>query len=88
MSKSTFPTLLKSKATIMGNFTRFDLVILGACYLILSWMKVSGLLSLGINSFVYLILKFVERNLPKGFFQSIKAKKNLRWSYQIGRPYE
>ena len=85
MSKSTFPTLLKSKATIMGNFTRFDLVILGACYLILSWMKVSGLLSLGINAFVYLILKLMERNLPKGFFQAIKSKRSLNWSYQMGR---
>ena len=85
MSKTSFPTLLKSKATIMGNFTRLDLVVLGGCYLLLSWMKVSGLLSLGINAFIYLVLKLMERNLPKGFFRAIKVNRSLNWSYRIGR---
>lgn len=85
MSKARFPTLLKSKATIMGSLTRFDLVILGGCYLVLSWMKVSGLLSLGINAFVFLLLKLIDRNLPKGFFQGLRSDRWLKWSYQVGR---
>lgn len=88
MSKAIFPTLLKSKATIMGSLTRFDLVILGGCYLVLSWMKVSGLLSLGINTFVFLILKLVDRNLPNGFIKGLRNRRILKWNYQMGKSYE
>ena len=88
MSKSSFPTLLESKATILGNFTRVDLVVLGSCYLALSWMKVSGILSLAINVLVYLILKYAERNLPKGFIQGLRGKRLQNWGHKIGRLYE
>ncbi len=88
MSKSSFPTLLESKATILGNFTRVDLVVLGSCYLALSWMKVSGILSLGINAIVYFLLKYAERNLPKGFMQGLRSKELQDWSHKIGRLYE
>lgn len=72
----------------MGSLTRFDLVILGGCYLILSWMKVSGLLSLGINAFVFLILKLVDRNLPSGFIKGLRSARVLKWNYQMGKSYE
>lgn len=88
MNNSSFPTLLESKATILGNFTRVDLVVLGSCYLALSWMKVSGILSLAINAIVYLLLKFAERNLPKGFIQGLRGKRLIGWNHKIGRLYE
>jgi len=85
MSESIFPTLLKSRATIIGNFTRFDFVILGGSYLILSWFKVSGILSLAINASLYFILKLIENKLPKGFFLGLRGKRMLLWSYKLGR---
>ncbi|PIP92552.1 MAG: hypothetical protein COW00_00085 [Bdellovibrio sp. CG12_big_fil_rev_8_21_14_0_65_39_13] len=88
MNKATFPTLLKSRATILGNFTRFDLVILGGSYLILSWMKVSGILSLAINAFLYFILKLIENKFPKGFFLGLRGKQMLIWSYKLGHLHE
>ncbi len=85
MNKACFPTLLNSKATILGAFTRFDLVILGGSYLILSWMKVSGFISLLINALVYMMLKLMERKLPKGFFKGLRSRKVLKWNYELGK---
>ncbi|PIP93489.1 MAG: hypothetical protein COW00_14615 [Bdellovibrio sp. CG12_big_fil_rev_8_21_14_0_65_39_13] len=88
MSRATFPTLLKSRATLLGNFTRLDLLILGGSYLTLSFFKVSGILSLGINAVLYMSLKLIERHLPKGYFKGLLCTRYLPWSYQLGGLYE
>lgn len=88
MSKGQFPTLLNKKATMLGSLTRIDLLVLGGCYLILSWMKVSGLYALGINAFVLFIMKFTQKRLSTGFFTQIRGEKKLSWSYKLGGRYE
>ncbi len=84
MSNSSYPSLLNSKATILANFTRFDLAIIGASYLALSWFKVSGLISLGVNALIYLTLKLIQRKLPKGYFKGIRSSSVYEWSYKLG----
>jgi hypothetical protein len=77
MSKNCYPTLLRKKATLMGNFTRFHLTLVGIIYLILSWMKVSGLYALVINAVALLIIMTLERRLPKGFFLHLLEERRL-----------
>lgn len=88
MSKGQFPTLLNKKATMLGSLTRIDLLVLGGCYLILSWMKVSGLYALGINAFVLLAMKYTQKRLSSGFFTHIRDEKKLSWSYKLGGRHE
>ena len=77
MSKNCYPTLLMKKATLMGNFTRFHLSMVGVIYLILSWMKVSGLWAIGINAGALLICIALEKKLVRGFFSHLWVERKL-----------
>lgn len=88
MSRGRFPTMLNKKATMLGSLTRYDLVVLGTSYLMLSWMKVSGLYSLATNALLLLVLKFIQRRLRPGFFSHLGDEKQLEWSYQLGGKHE
>ncbi len=83
MGKATFPTLLDKKATMLGSLTRYDLVFVGMAYLILSWMKVSGIYSLIINACLLVALKLCKKYFNKGFYQHLNDEKQLKWSYKL-----
>ena len=85
MSNSAFPTLLNRKAKIFAGLNRSDLMVVGGCYLVLSWLRVSGITALVINALVLFSFKIITRKLPKGFFREINASKALKWSYKLGR---
>ena len=84
MTRNQFPTLLSQKATMLASLTRGDLLVVGSSYLILSWMKVSGLYSLAIISQILVCLKFVKKRLKKGFFSHLNDEKNLSWQFKLG----
>jgi len=88
MSKGQFPTMLNKKATMLGTLTRIDLLVLGGCYLILSWMKVSGLYALGINALVLLTMKFTQKRLSSGFFSHLGDETKMSWAYKLGGRHE
>ena len=88
MSRAVFPTLLNQKASLIGALTREDLVLLGAFYLLLSWMKVEGLFSLGLIFSLYFVLKVARGKLPRGFFKHLKDSRVKNWSYKLGDLYE
>ena len=56
-----FPSLLSKTPRLLGSLTRYDLSILGVSYLVLSFVKVSGLYALGVNVFVLIFLKLVKK---------------------------
>ena len=84
MSRNQFPTLLNQKATMLGSLTRVDLLVVGSSYLILSWMKVSGLYSLAIIALILVSLKFVSKRLKQGFFTHLNDEKKLSWQFKLG----
>ena len=84
MNKSQFPSMLKNKATLLGYLTRFDLMILGCAYLILSALKVSGLWALVINAALLLFVKFIKTQYPKGFLRFLTGERQLSWAYKLG----
>jgi hypothetical protein len=88
MSKNQYPTLLNEKVTMLGNLTRIDLLIVGMCYLILSFMKVSGLYSLAIIAILLFLLKFLKKRLSKGFIGHIGDDQKLSWSFKLGGQIE
>lgn len=59
---------------MLGNLTRYDLVIIGVSYLILSWMKVSGLYSLAINALILVLIKFAKGKFQVGFFRNFNGE--------------
>lgn len=63
---------------MLGSLTRYDLVVIGVSYLILSWMKVSGIYSLLINAILLLILKLIKGKVPRGFFQNLRSESLLK----------
>lgn len=79
MGSPTFPTLLTKKATLMGSLTRYDLATLGGSYLVLSWMKVSGLYALAINALLLLIIKLAKKWLRPGFFVHLLDSDVSEW---------
>lgn len=84
MSRNQFPTLLNQKATMLASLTRVDLLVVGSSYLILSWMKVSGLYSLSIIALILVSLKFVRKRLKQGFFAHLNDEKKLFWQFKLG----
>lgn len=58
---------------MLGNLTRYDLVIIGVSYLILSWMKVSGIYSLAINALILVLIKFAKGKFQVGFFRNFNG---------------
>lgn len=89
MSRNCYPTLLNKKATMLGSLTRYDLVIIGVSYLILSWMKVSGLYSLVINALILVLIKFAKGKFQIGFFRNINGEyliesKNIQSLFEKG----
>ena len=80
---SSFPTMLKNKATFLGSLTRFDLIILGCVFMILSIIEVSSLVALLINVTVLILIKFLQKKLPKGFFRLVKDDTHLPWAYKL-----
>jgi len=81
---SAFPTLLNKKAKILAGMNRMDLMFLGGGYLLLSWLRVSGILSLILNALLLLVVKLVTRKLPKGFVRELFASRKFLWGYKIG----
>lgn len=84
MSRNQFPTLLNQKATMLASLTRVDLLVVGSSYLILSWMKVSGLYSLAMIALILVCLKFGSKRLKKGFFAYLNDDKKLSWQFKLG----
>ncbi|WP_120404277.1 hypothetical protein [Halobacteriovorax sp. BALOs_7] len=88
MSRNQFPTLLNQKATMLASLTRIDLLVVGSSYLILSWMKVSGLFSLATIALILVCLKFVSKRLKQGFFSHLNDEKKLTWQFRLGGRHE
>ena len=88
MSRNQFPTLLNQRATMLASLTRIDLLVVGLSYLILSWMKVSGLYSLTIIALILVCLKFVNKRLKQGFFAHLNDDKKLSWQFSLGGHHE
>ncbi len=84
MSRNQFPTLLNQKATMLASLTRVDLLVVGSSYLILSWMKVPGLYSLGMIALILVCLKFIGKRLKQGFFAHLMDDKKLSWQFKLG----
>lgn len=84
MSRNQFPTLLNQRATMLGSLTRIDLLVVGLSYLILSWMKVSGIYSLAVIALILVCLKFVNKRLKQGFFTHLNDEKKLSWQFTLG----
>lgn len=68
---ASYPKLLTTKATMLGVLTRDDIALVGICYLFLSLLKVSGILSLLIIAFVLIGSSFIKRYLKKGFLKNL-----------------
>ena len=83
MNNSSFPTLLNRKAKIIAGMNRIDLMVMGGGYLILSWLKVSGIPGLIIIVSILFIFKLATKHLPKGFMKEINAPKKIKWSYKL-----
>lgn len=65
---------------MLGSLTRYDLCVVGLSYLILSWMRVSGIYSLMINALVLLILKVIKKRFQVGFFLHLGGDRLIRSS--------
>lgn len=85
MKNSQFPHLLANKATLFASFTRYDLITVGGCYLVLSWLKVSGLTALFINILVLLSLRLSKKWIQVGFFKSLFKKRQYCWYQSWGK---
>lgn len=83
MSRNQFPTLLNQKATMLASLTRVDLLVVGSSYLILSWMRVSGLYSLAMIALILVSLKFIGKRLKHGFFAHLNDDKKLSWQFKL-----
>ena len=86
--KASYPSLLSKKATLIGNLTRTDLLVLGMSYLVLSWMKVSGLLSLLLIVFVLGVLVLIKKYVMPGFFSQLIWKRSFDWTQGLERFHE
>jgi len=84
MGKAAFPTLLTKKATMFGSLTRFDLAVMGGAYLILSWMRVSGLVAIGINTGLLILIKLAQHWFRPGFFKLFRGETQLEWRKDLG----
>lgn len=69
---------------MLASLTRVDLLVVGSNYLILSWMKVSGLYSLAIIALILVSIKFVGKRLKQGFFAHLNDEKKLSWQFKLG----
>ena len=84
MNKSQFPTMLKTKATLLGSLTRFDLGIVGGAYLLLSYFNIAGLWALAINAVLLGAIKFAQKQFTKGFLTGLRGERQLPWAYKLG----
>lgn len=84
MNRGSYPTLLSSRACLLGGLTRFDLVALALMYLLLAQLKLPSLLSLAINALFLVVLKIMQRLLARGFWRFLHADKVLRWHGKLG----
>ena len=73
---------------MLASLTRMDLLVVGSSYLILSWMKVSGIYSLSIIALILMCLKFINKRLKQGFFSNLSNPQKLSWQYKLGGHYE
>ncbi|AYF43717.1 hypothetical protein BALOs_0707 [Halobacteriovorax sp. BALOs_7] len=73
---------------MLASLTRIDLLVVGSSYLILSWMKVSGLFSLATIALILVCLKFVSKRLKQGFFSHLNDEKKLTWQFRLGGRHE
>ncbi|PIP91012.1 MAG: hypothetical protein COW79_04570 [Bdellovibrionales bacterium CG22_combo_CG10-13_8_21_14_all_38_13] len=84
MNRGSYPTLLSSRARLLGGLTRIDLVALALMYLLLAQLKLPSLLSLAINVLFLVVLKIVQRLLARGFWRFLYAGKVLKWHGRLG----
>ena len=76
---NTYPNLLNNKAQIVSSLNRLDLVMLAISYLVLSKLKVSGLLIFVILLIGLLIKKSIDKRLNFGFFKFLFSKRVISW---------
>jgi hypothetical protein len=79
MSKASFPTLLHSRAKLLGGLTRFDLVALALMYLVLAQLPLPSLVALVLNMFFLLLLKLAQRRITTGFWRFVSSPCQLKW---------
>ncbi len=79
MQDSSFPTLLNRRAKVLAGLNRTELSIMGAVYLLLSWLHVAGVVALLLDVVVLLIYKWSQRKLPRRFMQELGASKIFSW---------
>ena len=84
MNRGSYPTLLSSRARLLGGLTRFDLVALALMYLLLAQLKLPSLLSVAINALFLVGLKIMQRLLARGFWRFLHADKSLKWHGKLG----
>ena len=84
MKRATFPVFLIKKARIIGPLTRFDLIGLGLGYFALSAVDISGVAQLIVLAGGLMLLKYIQKKLPPGFFRFIASSRQLKWSYRLG----
>ena len=84
MSQGSYPTLLSSRARLLGGLTRSDLVALGLMYLLLAQLKIPSLLALGLNAAFLVLLKLMQRRLARGFWRLLNAPKVKPWHGRLG----
>lgn len=82
---SSFPTLLHKRAKILGGLTRIDLCLLGLNYLLLSFINASGIVALLSNVILLLVIKLIQRHIPKGLLKFINAPREYPWAYSLER---
>ncbi len=83
MSRNRYPKLLLNKATILVSLTRYDLVVIGCSYLVLSWMRASGSTTLIINVGLLVLISSLKGRIPKGFFSHINDQKLNEWGNKL-----
>ena len=83
MGKNTFPTLLTTRATMLGPLTRNDLCFAGAGYILLSILNLSGILSLLVIVAGLIGLRHLRRVLPRGFFTHLTDATDLQWAKNL-----
>lgn len=85
MSRNRYPKLLLNKATILGSLTRYDLVVIGCSYLVLSWMKASGSTTLIINVGLLVLISALKGRIPKGFLSHLNDHRLNEWGNSLSR---
>ena len=83
MSSRSFPRLLSEKARPLVGLTRSHLLTLGGSYLLLSWVGISGLVSLIFNVALLLILRIAQKQFRPGFFRLLLSPRVLSWAYKL-----